>query len=961
MKKRSVVTKIIAAVFAIMILPFSPASGAVMQGKEKNSADVVYRGWIDTSGARRILTIHADSVQAADGTFGQLGEDVYLKSGDTLRLPVNLVNGGQYALLINYRVADGRMADSTLTVIAADKTVLTPIYGLWQDETKEYSHDRYGNEVTPNQRMLHEFVEDYVRDSKSMDFSPVIFSFPAGDSVIELKNADEDVYFRSAAIVSVPDVPDYKDYLSKQTKYESAQDTITVEAEDYSVKSDSYIRVQAKQNAAVKPYSPYQKLLSTLDAGSYNSVGQRVLWNFDVPENAWYHIAFHYSQSVKEGQSVYRDIEIDGKPLFQEMNSVGFSYTGNQYANLTLSANGEAMRVYLEKGRHTIALFTEAPDMQSAISTITELITELSDIGLGLQQIAGSNADNNRSWDIESYMPGVTKRLENIRERLLLLYDSLGKAAGTTPASCINLKQAASIIEQCLKKPQKLPSNVSQISVGNGSATELLAALQNSIREQGMELDCIYFYGETSSLPAPTASFFEKAAAGIKRFFYSLFHSDGAYAATVGKDVLNVWVNRSVTHVETIQSLADSYFTPETGIKVQMSIMPDAGKLLLANASNTCPDVALGLPNATPYQLGLRGAATSLSEFSELENFANQNFNLADLEPYIYDGKVYGLPETMQFYVLMYRTDIFEKLGLSVPDTWDDIANLMPVLRRNGMNCYLPVSSYTGTKGLDGILPFFYQTNTKLFSDDGMTASFHSGNGIKAFETLTDLYSLYSLQNNMPSFYNNFRYGTCPVGVANFTNYMQILYAAPEIADLWAIAPAPGTLSEDGTVCRQQMSVDRGALIMESTDKKQEAWEFLRWWLSSETQIEFSHTLLVKFGADFIWNSANKDAFSHLAIPTDDRAIIIKQWEQAQNYRNLPVTYMLERELSDAWYAVVERGTPPRIALNQAAANVNSELKIKMKEFRYTDASDNMIREYDMRPVKEILSGVNKK
>ena len=110
MKKRSVVTKIIAAVFAIMILPFSPASGAVMQGKEKNSADVVYRGWIDTSGARRILTIHADSVQAADGTFGQLGEDVYLKSGDTLRLPVNLVNGGQYALLINYRVADGRMA-----------------------------------------------------------------------------------------------------------------------------------------------------------------------------------------------------------------------------------------------------------------------------------------------------------------------------------------------------------------------------------------------------------------------------------------------------------------------------------------------------------------------------------------------------------------------------------------------------------------------------------------------------------------------------------------------------------------------------------------------------------------------------------------------------------------------------------------------------------------------------------
>lgn len=50
-------------------------------------------------------------------------------------------------------------------------------------------------------------------------------------------------------------------------------------------------------------------------------------------------------------------------------------------------------------------------------------------------------------------------------------------------------------------------------------------------------------------------------------------------------------------------------------LSVQFSIMPDEGKLLLANASNTCPDVALSVTGDRAYQLGLRHAVAPLSVF----------------------------------------------------------------------------------------------------------------------------------------------------------------------------------------------------------------------------------------------------------------------------------------------------------------------------------------------------------
>lgn len=889
------------------------------------------------------------------------GEAALLGAGESLTLPVQVPADGSYALALTYQTVGNTIVQSTVTVTVDTTTVKSYVNGVWHDESKAYILDRYHNEVTPSQKKLDVFVTDYVRDCTTVDLEPSVFVLKAGQTNITVENNDQDILLSSVMLTKLPKIHTYDTY---SASYDGSTPTqpIIIEAENYIAKSDSYVRTKADINSSCYPYSSFQKLLNAVDYYSWKTAGQRIVWQFEVQEAGWYHLAFHYTQSQKEGQAVYRNVEIDGQVPFAEAKEVGFTYTGSNYANRTLQVDGKNAKIYLTAGKHTISMYTSVPSMAPIVEEINAISSELSSIGLDLQQVAGSNADVNRTWDIETYIPGVTEHLEQLRQRLLKVYDELGSMSGTTASSCANLKQAAGIIQQALKRPDKLPTYVEQLSVGSGSATDMLAQLVNNIKEQGMSLDRIYLYGDSYELPAEDAGFVKGLWHGTLRFVDSLMNRDGSYGvsdeALTDPDAITVWVNRPIAYVETLQLMADTQFTPQTGIKVYFSIMPAESKLLLANASNTCPDVALGVDGDRPYQLGARGAAYDLTQFDDFAAFVDETYYAYDLEPFVYDGSIYGIPETKNFYVLMYRSDIMEKLELEVPQTWEDVQSIMPVLRRNGMTFFMPLSGATGTKPLGSTAPFFLQYGAELYSEDGLTTELNSEAGIEAFTMLTELYTLYGVQNNAPSFYNNFRYGVMPVGVADFSSYIQMLYAAPEIADKWEITLTPGVMQTDGSINRQQVSVSSSDLIMNSTKKADKAWAFLKWWMSEETQVEFAYTLQTKYGSEYVWNTANKLAFSQMSFPKAHAMVIQEQWANSENYRIMPATYMLERELSNAWYQVVNENESPRAALNEAVFTINQEMAIRMQQFGYLDESGNSVKVYDMRSAEEILSEV---
>lgn len=83
------------------------------------------------------------------------------------------------------------------------------------------------------------------------------------------------------------------------------------------------------------------------------------------------------------------------------------------------------------------------------------------------------------------------------------------------------------MIEQILKKPEKMPTRIEEISVGSGSITNLLVELINKWKNQGLSLDRIYLMEKGTELPAANGSFWSNLINGVKRFFNALTSPGG--------------------------------------------------------------------------------------------------------------------------------------------------------------------------------------------------------------------------------------------------------------------------------------------------------------------------------------------------------------------------------------------------------------------------------------------------
>jgi ABC-type glycerol-3-phosphate transport system substrate-binding protein len=237
-------------------------------------------------------------------------------------------------------------------------------------------------------------------------------------------------------------------------------------------------------------------------------------------------------------------------------------------------------------------------------------------------------------------------------------------------------------------------------------------------------------------------------------------------------------------------------------------------------------------------------------------------------------------------------------------------------------------------------LPYYAQANISVISDDGMSTTIDSDEGIEAMKLMTELFNTYALPKQVNSFYNHFRYGTLPIGISNNENYVKLLIGAPEIKGNWDIALYPGIYNEEtDEILRYAPTSSAGVMMFDSGEKNQEAFDFIQWWLSTEIQSRFAYDLQTMYGEEFIWFTANREAFSSLAIPENHKEIILQQYDWSIEAPNVPGIYMLEREISNVWNKIVLNNTNPRDTLEQSATIVNRELARKLEEFGYLDGT----------------------
>ena len=276
---------------------------------------------------------------------------------------------------------------------------------------------------------------------------------------------------------------------------------------------------------------------------------------------------------------------------------------------------------------------------------------------------------------------------------------------------------------------------------------------------------------------------------------------------------------------------------------------------------------------------------------------------------------------------------------MKIPETWDDVIALSSTLSKNNMEFGIPtdpgnmVTSNTGVLTLVGMYMSMYkQKGLEIYTADGKTCLLDSVDSIETFRFFSNLYTNYGFPLTY-NFLNRFRTGEMPIGISGLSFYNEIAIAAPEIDGLWDIAQIPGTRREDGSINRTAISNASGAMILGSSKRKEDAWKFLKWWTSDDVQNKFAQEIEGLLGPSGRYSSANSEAFKYSSWPKKCKEIFSMQMGDLTAVENVPGSYFLSRNITNAFRAVVYKNVDPTDALYDYTYKINQELTQKRKEF----------------------------
>src|SRR5699024_446781 len=283
-------------------------------------------------------------------------------------------------------------------------------------------------------------------------------------------------------------------------------------------------------------------------------------------------------------------------------------------------------------------------------------------------------------------------------------------------------------------------------------------------------------------------------------------------------------------------------FTEETGIDVKFTTIPYDNLLDRITTEGISGDPSFDIVTYVDVM------GPSIKQFLEpLDDYASDDFfdqfPESTVELSTYDDQVYSLPLRANAQVLFYRKDVFDDLDLDPPETWEELEEsgkkivdetdksaITPYYEagNNGQNLYI-WTSYLWSKGGD------------LFDDD-MKPIFNEKEGLEATKDYINL-----LKEEL-----------APEGSVSFAEQESGTHFKQDRSAMWigwwwvypdfnssdssddAVKDNVGFTTvpkyEDGEEVSSLSTFPLG--MLESSDKKEEAWEFMEWLSDSEREKE---------------------------------------------------------------------------------------------------------------------------
>lgn len=898
------------------------------------------------------IIIRADAIQSMTDEHAVLdsysGRDEVLLTEEqgTVTWEVLVPEKGFYWLRIHYYPYPGKSAviERSLAIngeVPFDSALNLTLPRIWGNEGG-IVQDIHGNDIRPRQVEQPMWTSALISDPIGYVNGPYTFHFEQGLNTITLTSVREPLLIDRIEIVSVTERPNYDQVMAT---YESLGYTVANEQlmlfqgqEASHTTSPTLYPLSDRTSPLTMPSDPTRIKLNSVGGYNWRVAGDSITWTFEVETSGLYAISMRVKQKQATGMNVHRNIYINGEIPFRELENYAFVHH-NDWRIQTLGTPEEPYLFYFEAGQtHTLTMEVSLGHYGPLIAQIQSSIANLNKLYREILIYTGPEPDPFRDYQLETRVDNLVGRMREERENLHDVREQLIDIAGSKSEKTGILDTVILQLDEFLRRPREVHRNL----LAYNSNISSLGTLMILLSAQPLEIDYFAVHDPMESLPRNRAFPWTRLRFALQSFLATFTTDYAAIGKTeVGDDeeeAVEVWLSVGRDQANILRRLIDESFTRETGISIDLKLV-DAGVLLPATLSGVGPDVALGQGNAIPVNYALRNAAYDLTQFSDFDEISERFMDSA-IVPYYHEGGVYALPEQQIFLMMFYRTDIFDELGLVPPDTWHDVIQMIPDLQKLNLEFFLPVPM---TQGAVIDLPpnpifasMFYQQGGHFYLDNNRESGFNDGMGPQVFELWTQFYTDYSFPVEA-NFVNRFRSGQMPIGITHYNTYNVLSVFAPEIRGRWNFLPIPGTwvMDEMGepVLRRDTVAMGTGAMIMNDAHDKDAAWEFLKWWTSTEVQVRFGREMEGILGAAARYPTANVEAMAQLPWTVREYEKLYEQWEWVRGIPEVPGSYMTGRHLDNAFRLVLEERTNPRETLYDYVMVINEEINKKRREF----------------------------
>lgn len=852
------------------------------------------------------------------------------KSGEKAEFPFEVKRGGLFNLSAEFIPLAGAGNKIGISVFIDGKLPYDELGNielprLWTN-AHEIKQNSLGNEYQPTQIEKRIWMNHRFYDTNGLYQEQFSVNLERGVHTITIVSSDEPFALASVTLKGAKKIPAYEDLkidYSKNGLKNYTGEEITIEGEKADYKTEKSIALKSDStNAYLSPVDPYVSKINYIGGDGWSKNGDTVYWEIDVPRTGLYKIGLRYLQSFTLNGYSYRRLTIDGEVPFKEAEALPFKYGDNWVYKYFGADDNTPYFFYLEEGKHTLALSVTMGPLSGVNRRLQNVVSKLGKDYRSIVKITGETPDVNRDYDLFGQISGLSESFEKLSEELKQLIEEMQNITGSRGGSdIVVLQNMRSTIIKMLEHPFQAQDYKDSFYSNYCSIGSVLYSMRNL----SLAIDCIQIGNPETVFSEDKTSFSENIRFSVKRFFYSFVADYSSVSESDSKEALTIWLYWGRDQTQIFEKLVQESFITKFDIPVNIKIVNSS--LIMAMLSDNAPDLSLKLGRTEPVNLALRGALYDLKQFDDFEEISKRFTETATV-PYTFRGGCYALPDTQDFNVLFYRTDVLEEYGLTPPNTWEEFFNCVSVLSRNNMQIGLPVPS-NDSAGLYTTL--LLQNNGTLYTEDQKTTKLASAESIKAFELTTRMFIDYGLPVSF-DFYNRFRSGEMPLGIASYAMCTQLAVTAPEISGKWAIAEIPGLETEDG-INNLTATGGTGNVILKNTKSPENAWTFLKWWTSAEIQSEYSNEVEAVLGEVARSTSANKEALSLMPWKKEHLSVIMKQRENVIDLPEVPGGYYVNRSINMAFWNVYNKHEDVKDTVVSWGNIADREIERKLKDY----------------------------